>query len=159
MSNCEVWTTIIGVIIAILFVAIVILVFYFYKTYKETRKHFLDLTKYEINCRTPIDASIPHILDLIIDDCFSDYQIIVLIPKNEGYITEVREKEIRDDLIYKVTERLSPEAIEKMSILYNVKNIDKVIADKIYITVMNYCIDHNRTISTTSNIKNNETSL
>ena len=130
-------------LLGILLVAIIILGFLFYFTYKRTKYEFIRLTKYDINSRSTVDASIPNILDLIIDDCFTDYQIMILIPKNELYITDEREKEIRSDLIYKVTERLSAEAIEKLSQLYNVRNIDKIIADKIYITVMNYVVNHN----------------
>lgn len=157
MSTCEIpHMFAILFVIMLLFVAIVVLLFCFHNTYRETKRSMIALQKYEINCNTQIDGSIPHILDLIIDDCFNDYQVIVLIPKNEMYITDEREKEIRSDLIHKVTERLSPEAMEKLSILYNIKNMDKVIADKIYITVMNYCIQHNATIqSSPAETKNN----
>lgn len=146
VSKYEMYITGFLFVILLLFIAIVVLAFCCYGTYKQTKQSLIQLTKYDINCRTSIDASIPHILDLIIDDCFTDYKIMVLIPKNESYITAEREKEIRSDLIHKLTERLSPEAVEKLSIFYNIKNIDKVIADKIYITVMNYCIEHNQVL-------------
>ena len=68
---------------------------------------------------------------------------MVLIPKNELYITDEREKEIRNDLVQKVVQRLSPMALDKISLFYNVHQIDSIIADKVYITVMNYVVSHN----------------
>ena len=145
-----------GGVIFIMIIACVILAFMFFFTYKKTKKELLRLTKYDINTRSNIDGSIPNILDLIIDDSFTDYQIMILTPLNEMYITDEREKEIRSDLIYKVTERLSDEAIEKLSQLYNIKNIDKIIADKIYIAVMNYVVNHNKVIDASGLISNNK---
>ena len=89
----------------------------------------------------------------IIDDCFRDYEIMVLVPKNELYITDEREKEIRNDLVAKVVERLSPMALDKISLFYNVHRIDEIIADKVYITVMNYVVSHNSLIEQQSSRK------
>ena len=68
---------------------------------------------------------------------------MVLAPRNEGYITEQREEEIRSDLVAKVSERISPIAMDKLSLRYNISNIDRVIGDKIYIVVTNYVVEHN----------------
>lgn len=138
MCNVVIWFGLIGILI--------LLAMSIY-TYKAVKNAELKLAKYEINTRSTIDSSIPAILDLIIDDCFTDYQVMILIPKNELYISDQREKEIRNDLVCKVVERLSDEAIEKISQFYNVKNIDKIIGDKIYITVMNYVVNHNKMIT------------
>lgn len=138
MCNIVIWFGLIGILI------LLAMSIYTYKTAKNAE---LKLAKYEINTRSTIDSSIPAILDLIIDDCFTDYQVMILIPKNELYISDQREKEIRNDLVCKVVERLSDEAIEKISQFYNVKNIDKIIGDKIYITVMNYVVNHNKMIT------------
>ena len=54
-----------------------------------------------------------------------------------------REKEIRNDLVQKVVDRISPMALDKISLFYNVHKIDEIIADKVYITVMNYVVSHN----------------
>lgn len=136
-----------NVVIGTIIIAILIILCLSVYTYKKIKEAELKLAKYDINVRSTIDASIPAILDLIIDDCFTDYQVMILIPKNELYISDQREKEIRNDLVCKVIERLSDEAIEKMSQFYNVRNIDKIIADKIYITVMNYVVNHNKMIT------------
>jgi len=122
------------------------LLLYMIHIHIKQSKERLTQERYIANINTNIDQTIPAILELIINDCFTDYQLMILIPKNELYITDEREKEIRHDLISKVAERLSKESLDRLSLFYNIRNIDKIIADKIYIIVMNYVISHNRVI-------------
>lgn len=110
---------------------------------KKSKEAILRMQEYSTNINALIDDSIPRLLESVITECFNDYQILVLIPKNENYITDEREKEIRDDLVMKVSERLSPMMLDKLSLWYNPVNIGSVIADRIYILVMNYVVEHN----------------
>lgn len=111
---------------------------------KDKQQHrLLDISQYEINTRTSLDNTIPSALDGFISDCFNDYLVMVLLPKGEEYITEEREQQIIADLSAKVAERISPNFIDKLSQYYNVDTLDKVIADKIYIAVLNYCVNNN----------------
>lgn len=110
---------------------------------KKRDEMIIRANQYAVNTQAIIDNSIPAILNEIIDECFTDYKLLVLFPKNEAYLTEEREREIRSDLAAKVTERLSPMTMDKLSLRYNVANIGAIIADKIYIVVMNYVIEHN----------------
>lgn len=130
----------------IIFVGIIIVFLLFYR---ETRKHnneLIRLTQYATNVQANIDSSIPDLLGKIIEDSFTDYQIMVLIPKNDQFIDSEQEKEIRDALTNKVADRISPNAIDKISLFYNPQQLGSIIADKIYITVMNYVVSHNALI-------------
>ena len=141
------------ILLILLFVAYGLLMWYMFNRIKQQEK-IIDLSSYEINTRNPIDQSIPSALDSFISDCFTDYQLMVLIPRNELYITEVREQEIIKDLAAKVSERISPNFKERLSKYYNPDTLDKVIADKIYIAVLNYCINNNAVIKTEPESKN-----
>lgn len=103
-----------------------------------------ELSLYQIHVQATIDESIPEVLDLVIRESFNDYQLKSLYPLNEGYINSDRETEIRGELIALVSSRISNAALDKISLFYNITNIADVIADKIYIAVMNYVIEHNR---------------
>lgn len=107
------------------------------------RKKLEEITLYQINVSANIDQSIPEILDLIIQESFTDYQVKYLAPMNEGFINEEREAAIRKDLVQMVSLRISNAALDKLSLFYNIKNIADIIADKIYICVMNYVTEHN----------------
>lgn len=107
------------------------------------RKKLEEISLYQINVSATIDQSIPEILDLIIQESFTDYQVKYLAPMNEGFITEEREAAIRKDLVQMVSLRISNAALDKLSLFYNIKNIADIIADKIYICVMNYVTEHN----------------
>lgn len=102
-----------------------------------------EITLYQIHVQSQIDETVPEVLDLIIRESFDDYKLKSLYPLNEGYINSDREAEIRGELIALVSSRISNAALDKVSLFYNVTNIADVLADKIYIAVMNYVIDHN----------------
>ena len=110
-------------------------------------KHFQSserLTRYQINVSSQIDGSIPQILDLIINDCFDDYKVKFLVPLNLGHINSEEEDNIRRGLAEMVTARISNNTLEKLSVFYNIANIADIIADKIYINVMAYVVEHNK---------------
>lgn len=110
----------------------------------ETRHHhkrIVEITKMDVINR--VDFNTQGILLDIIDECFTDYKIMYLLPKSELYITDEREKQIRADLVSIVSERISEIAISKLTVRYNEASIAAIIADKIYIVVMNYVIEHN----------------
>ena len=135
-------TIVIGVVVlfGIACIALVIVGLRMNKRYKDD---MVRLSQYSINAQAVIDDSIPQLLNSIIDECFTDYQILVLAPKQEAYITAEREDEIRKDLIGKIVERLSPMSLDKLSLRYNISNIDRIIADKVYIAVTNYVVETN----------------
>ena len=135
--------TLIAVTLAVFLIGILIVVFLFYRTNKKHQERLMELGRYSTNVQAVIDKNIPNLLNDIIEDCFRDYEIMVLIPRNELYINSDREKEIRNDLVQKVVDRISPMALDKISLFYNVHKIDEIIADKVYITVMNYVVAHN----------------
>lgn len=142
-----IYLQIVCVALAIFLVGALILFGCFYISNKKHQKELLELGRYSTNVQAIIDENIPHILDAVIQDSFVDYQIMTLVPRDELYITEQREKEIREDLVEIVTKRISPMCLDKVGLFYNVHNIDGVIADKIYITVMDYVVKHNAVIT------------
>ncbi len=137
--------TLIIIIISIeIFVALGIIMVRSNIKYKEA---VLNLSKYQINTSAQIDDAIPGFLALIIDECFNDYKIKELVGSEDEYINSERESEIRKGLTNLVTQRISNAALDKLSLFYNISEIAEILADKIYITVMNYVIDHNTKFS------------
>lgn len=128
-------------IVAIIIICICLIVFAVLN--RRTQKEIIRMNQYSINTQVAIDNSIRDLLNDIVSECFEDYKIMVLYPLREGYISDERELQIRSDLVMKVTERLSPMALDKLSLRYNLANIGAIIADKIYIAVMDYVVDHN----------------
>ena len=134
-------------VISVVLLAIIgMLAFVIMSNWKH-RKNMERLTMYQINVTSTIDSSIPEILSMVIRECFEDYQIKSLLPLEEGFINSTREAEIRRGLVEIVTSRLSSATLDKLSLYYNIKNIADIIADKVYITVLNYVIKHNEEIT------------
>lgn len=104
-----------------------------------------EITKYSINVSASIDRTIPGILESIIQDCFIDYKIKSMLNELD-FINSEKEAEIRKVLAKMVSDRLSPAALDKISLFYKLDSIAAIIADKIYITVMDFVIKHNKDI-------------
>lgn len=136
-------SNIVTIVLILLAISSLLLVFYSIRSGIDYRKEMLKVSQYTVNTQAIIDDSIPLLLNSVIDECFTDYKVLVLEPRQEGYISNEREDEIRKDLISKIVERLSPMSLDKLSLRYNVNNIDRIIADKVYIVVTNYVVEHN----------------
>ena len=136
-------SNIVTIVLILLAISCLLLVFYSIRSGIDYRKEMLNVSQYTANTQAIIDDSIPLLLNSVIDECFTDYKVLVLEPRQEGYISNEREDEIRKDLISKIVERLSPMSLDKLSLRYNINNIDRIIADKVYIVVTNYVVEHN----------------
>lgn len=141
------WIGVSIVLILICLIMLMIIVIYNIYANNRHRKKIEELTEYNIHTSANIDMSIPEILNLIIQDSFTDYKVKTLLPLQEGYINSTREDQIRQALVKMVSERISNAALDKLSLFYNIQNIAAIMADKIYITVMQYVIEHNATIT------------
>lgn len=145
MCETYIFYTIISIFLAVFLVLFAIMII----ENNKHKKRMESITRYQINSSAMIDTSIPGTLDLIINESFLDYQVKFLLAE-ELYITEERESEIRKDIVLLVTKRISNNALDKLSMFYNISNIADIMADKIYISVMNYVVEHN------TNFKNME---
>lgn len=144
-DHTSIWAFIILILICML--CLIVLTIYIVHSNNKHRKRMEEITLHGIHISANIDQSIPGILDAIIQDCFNDYKVKMLIPLDEGVINSSREAEIRTALVSMVTTRMSPAALDKISLFYKLENIGAILGDKIYITVMNYVIDHNASVT------------
>lgn len=143
-DHTSIWAFIVMILICI--VCLICLTIYIVYSNNKHRKRLEEITLYNIHVSANIDSSIPAVLETIIKDCFDDYKIKVLIPMNEGVLNSTREAEIRKALVALVTSRISDAALDKISLFYNLNSFAAILADKIYITVMNYVIQHNKEV-------------
>lgn len=102
-----------------------------------------DLIKQSINADVQIDASIPEILDKLIQECFDEWYAL-----NEGYREiEFINKDKEKDILLKINElvaaRMSRTFQSKLNSYYNEEAVDDVVAKKVYMLVMNYVITNN----------------
>ena len=118
----------------------------FYNVIDTYLKNKNEIFRYQVDTQHKSDKSASQILEDFIGQCFAEYQIIVLIPKQELYINSDREKEICTDLGNMISKYISPHLINVLSQEYNTDMLHDIIADKIYIIVTNYVINHNATI-------------
>ena len=145
MCNALMILVAIAILIMTTLAAIVIIV------NNKHKKRIEEISLYQTNVAANIDSSIPEILNIIIHESFTDYKIKSLLPLNEEFINNDREVEIRNGLVNLVTARISSAALDKLSLFYNIENIADILADKIYIVVMNYVMEHNNRLQQESN--------
>lgn len=84
-----------------------------------------------------------NILDKVIDQSFTRYQIMKLGYKDNLYITEEMQNNIIYELTKNVFDSLSDNIINKLSLIYKREYIDDIIVQKIQYIVLNYVIQIN----------------
>ena len=124
-------------IIFIIFVAIAGAGFlYIYHVHKKEIERIME---YDINVNATIDEEIPKILERFVVSVFTDYQLKVLEPdENLIYISHEKEVEIIREVGAICSSRLSSAMIDKLSLFWKREAIGSVIADKIYLVVVQY---------------------
>ena len=70
------------ILILICMICLIGLIIYIVHSNNKHRKKLEEITMYNIHVSANIDQSIPAVLEAIIQDCFTDYKIKVLIPMN-----------------------------------------------------------------------------
>ena len=108
-----------------------------------------EILQYQVDIAyTPHDKSSSQILEEFISECFTEYQVLVLIPMNELYIGPEREQQICTDLATRVANHISPHFLNILYRQYNKLTIHDIIGDKIYMMVTGYVVEHNQSIDT-----------
>ena len=118
-------------LIASTLLIITIIIFIFKKINNMSRE--LILREYEINISS----------EKIIEECFLEYTVLNIEYQDIPYIDAELEKEIVKQVAYKVSERLSPTLISKISLVYNIENLSTLISERTYLHVINYSIERN----------------
>lgn len=109
----------------------------------NTMSRELVLREYEINISSDTSDDVLNLLEKIIGECFVEYTVLNIEYKDIAYIDAELEKEIVKNVAYKVSERLSPTLISKISLVYNIENLSSLISERTYLHVINYSIERN----------------
>ena len=80
------------------------------------------------------------ILDKVIDDIFTSYQIMKLSHKENLYITDKLQAEIIKDIYTEVYTALSDDVFNNLSLIYKKEYIEDLLVKKVQMVVMNYTI-------------------
>lgn len=83
------------------------------------------------------------ILDSIIDDEFTQYQIMHLAHRDNLYINPEEQERIITEVLGKVIYRISDDLVQKLSLYYKSEYINDIIFNKIKLVVINYTIEIN----------------
>ena len=83
------------------------------------------------------------ILDMIIDDEFTQYQIMHLAHRDNLYINSEEQERIITEVLGKVIYRISDDLVQKLSLYYKSEYINDIIFNKIKLVVINYTIEIN----------------
>lgn len=119
-----------------------------YGKLKSNRKMTYDLQneRYNINVNATIDNNIIDFLDSFIEDVFNEYLILnIEFREDRDYINGEVENEMSKEIAYIVMSRMSPAFIDKVSLIYNRKELPTIISHKVHMFTMNYVINKNKT--------------
>ena len=111
-----------------------------------------EIEKYRIDINCPIKQNeVDDELDNFIKGRWEEYFICNLGWKNISNISQKEQEQIMLDMASIISDTISPVLLSKLSRFYNtnknhngISGIDKIIADKIQIIVLNYSVENNR---------------
>lgn len=103
----------------------------------------IKINEFSSNINSKIDEKTFELLDKIIEESFSEYIVLNVEYKDIEYVDNKLEKEITTNVSHLVAERLSKTLINKISLVYNIDNLPKLIAEKVYLHTLNYTINKN----------------
>lgn len=83
------------------------------------------------------------ILDSIIDDEFTQYEIMHLAHRDNLYINSEEQERIITEVLGKVIYRISDDLVQKLSLYYKSEYINDIIFNKIKLVVINYTVQIN----------------
>lgn len=83
------------------------------------------------------------IIDDIIENIFSNYQMIELSKHENLYITDTMQLEIIATVFSKVYDSISDNIINKLLLVYNKEYIEDMIAQKVQQVVLTYTVNIN----------------
>lgn len=141
-TNETMMMLLIGIIVIFLILSIICVILLL-KVYLKNRNKLIELARYKINMvNTPIDFNVSLLLDQFIEENFNEYLLLNVPPSPNGleYVSDEREEEMRKDMVEIVSSNISKVLLERLSLYYNINNIGKILANRIYIVVMNYAI-------------------
>ena len=124
-------------------VLLFILVTYVVRSINSYGKEKNRIARDSLDLNVNISENYSNILDAFIMEVFNEYKILNL-SYNTEYIAKDKEKKIVSDVTDMVTARLSSTMIKQLSVYYNPAALPDIIAQKIYLVVMQYVIENNR---------------
>lgn len=103
--------------------------------------------KYKNNTYANIDDKVPKVLDMFVKEVFTDYRVKYLdCDETLIYINDEKEQQILSEMASLCSERMSPTLADKLTLVWSYESLGAVIADKIYLTVVNYVSSKNTKI-------------
>ena len=132
-----------SVIEGLSYITIVLLWIFMYSMIRIKNVNYqLELRKLETYSK--IDQTIPEHLDRVILEAFEEYMVLNEAYKKVDYINKEMETRILHGVSEYVDKRMSSLFYSKLTMYYNEEFISQIIANKIYILVMNNSIQNNQ---------------
>lgn len=103
----------------------------------------LKLEEYKINMNLNIDTNVISQLEFLIEETFSEYIALNIEYREIGYISAEIEDIICREVSKQVIDKMSPVFFDKISLVYNKSNFSTLIANRVYLHVVNYTLSKN----------------
>ncbi len=91
-----------------------------------------------------IEENIVEQFNTLIANTFTEYITLNIEFRELEIITTDIENTISKDVAKNVVEKMSPVFIDKLSLIYNKKEIPKIISNTVYMHTLSYTIEKNR---------------
>lgn len=120
-----------------------LIAFYYISHKKKNDEKINKLTEYSINVSTVVDENTPDLINLIIEDCWTEH--LAMNPKilDSDFIREESETDLIKEVSEMVIRRMSPVIVSKLSTFYNVNQLPDIITRKTYLHISSFTANFN----------------
>lgn len=113
---------------------------------QRDKNRFIESQRNYYLSNTNLDKSFTSIIDDIISDVETQYELLnfaALDQQGNLYITEEMQNKMIEEVFTTVYTSISPIAMDKFLLVYSREYLEDMIAKKVQLTVLNYCISVN----------------
>lgn len=104
----------------------------------------IKLKEYNINMNLNIEENIINQFNTLISNTFNEYIALNIEFRELEMITPDIENTISKEVAKNVVEKMSPVFLDKLSLIYNKKEISKIISNTVYMYTLSYTIEKNK---------------
>lgn len=104
----------------------------------------IKLEEYNINMNLNIEDNTISQFNTLIANTFNEYIALNIEFRELEIITPDIENTISKDVAKNVVEKMSPVFLDKLSLIYNKKEISKIISNTVYMYTLSYTIEKNK---------------
>lgn len=139
-------------VLAVWFISVLLLLVVIFVLFKINKsiKEKTEVERLRLNFDFEPKETDFQIIDNLIQENLATYRVLKLESVEKLYINEEKQKQIFEYVLRETMYQISPIYLQRLSYIYNKDRLEKIIAQKINMYILEYTVDVNSKVTKTS---------